>query len=86
MGFIKKKERTLKDTWQIYFQALIQQKANVYMFSNKVDNDTIRRAFLTPVDDIAVLADELVKKIGPKADICVMPEGPQTIPYLIDKR
>ncbi|MGD0342133.1 MAG: nickel-dependent lactate racemase, partial [Bacteroidales bacterium] len=49
MEFIKRKENILKDTWQIYFQALIQQKANVFIFSKKIDNETIKRAFLSPV-------------------------------------
>ena len=86
MKFIKENESTLKDTWQIYFQALIQQKANVYLFSDKLDDDTIKRALFKPVRDIRGLIDELVREIGPHAKICVLPEGPQTIPYLnIDK-
>jgi nickel-dependent lactate racemase len=82
MEFIKENESTLKDTWQIYYQALIQKKAKVYMFSNQLDADTIRRAFLNPVPDISALTDQLVRKIGDSASICVLPEGPQTIPYL----
>jgi lactate racemase len=82
MKFIKVNESTLKDTWQIYYQALIQQKAIVYLFSDKLDDKTIERAFFHPVKDISRLIDKLVKKIGPQARICVLPEGPQTIPYL----
>jgi nickel-dependent lactate racemase len=82
MNFIKENESTLKDTWQIYFQALIQQKADVYLYSDKLDNETISKALLKPVNDIGSLVDQLVKKIGPKARICILPEGPQTIPYL----
>ena len=82
MKFIKENESTLKDTWAIYYQALIQQKANVYMFSDQLDDETIKRALLNPVNDISRLTDELVKRIGPQAKICVLPEGPQTIPYL----
>jgi lactate racemase len=82
MKFIKENESTLKDTWQIYFQALIQQKASVYLFSDKIDNETIKRALFKPVNNIDHLIDDLVRKIGPQAKICVLPEGPQTIPYL----
>ncbi|HUX56915.1 MAG TPA: nickel-dependent lactate racemase [Bacteroidales bacterium] len=82
MEFIKENESILNDTWQIYFQALIQQKAKVYMFSNQLDNKTIRKAFLNPVNDISSLIDELVRKTGPQSKICILPEGPQTIPYL----
>jgi lactate racemase len=82
MEFIKLNESTLKDTWQIYFQALIQKKAHVYMFSDKLNDETIKKALLSPVKDIRSLTDELVRRIGPEAKICVLPEGPQTIPYL----
>jgi len=82
MNFIEENEDTLKDTWQVYFQALIQKKANVYLYSDHLDDSTIKRAFLNPVSNISRLTDELVRKIGPQAKICVLPEGPQTIPYL----
>lgn len=82
MEFIKKNESTLKDTWQIYYQALIQLKADVYIFSDKLEDSTIKRALFKPVKNISRLVDELVQKIGPSARICVLPEGPQTIPYL----
>jgi lactate racemase len=82
MEFIQENENTLKDTWQIYFQALIQQKVNVYLFSNKLDADTIKKTLLNPINDVSSLIDEIVRKIGPETSICVMPEGPQTIPYL----
>jgi len=82
LKFIKVNESTLKDTWQIYYQALIQQKADVYMFSDQLDDETIKRALFNPVKDISKLTDELVRRIGPQAKICILPEGPQTIPYL----
>lgn len=82
MEYIKRNETSLKDTWQIYFQAQVQLKADVYLFSDKLNDETIRRALFTPVKNIARLVDELIRKTGPHADICILPEGPQTIPYL----
>ncbi len=82
MQYIRAKETILNDTWQIYYQALIQQKADVYLFSEQLDDDTIKQAMLRPAGDIGKLTDELVSRIGPKAKICILPEGPQTIPYL----
>ena len=82
MEFIKKNESTLKDTWQIYFQALIQLKAEVYIFSDKLDDTTIKKTLFKPVKNISKLVDDLVKQIGPSAKICILPEGPQTIPLL----
>jgi nickel-dependent lactate racemase len=82
LEYIKENESKLNDTWQIYIQALIQQKATVYLFSDKLDNNTIRKSLLYPVKDIKSLLNDLVKEIGSQARICVLPEGPQTIPYL----
>lgn len=82
MNFIKKNENTLKDTWQIYFQALIQEKAKVYMYSDQLNDEIIKKAFLHPINNIESLIKELILKIGYHAKICVLPEGPQTIPYL----
>lgn len=82
MQFITDNEKTLKDTWQIYYQAIIQKKAKVFLFSKKLNQETIRAAFLHPVEDIEVLTRELMKEKGPNACICLLPEGPQSIPYL----
>ena len=82
MKFIVQNESTLKDTWQIYYQALIQQKADVYLFSDRLDDDTVGRALFRAAGDIGVLTEKLAAGAGPQAEICVMPEGPLTIPYL----
>ena len=82
MKYVEENESKLNDTWQIYYQALIQQKADVYLFSEKLDDSTVRKALLNPAGDIARLTDKLAERIGPQAKICILPEGPQTIPYL----
>jgi len=38
-------------------------------------------ALLNPVKDISALVRSLVDKSGGHADICILPEGPHTIPY-----
>ncbi len=82
MDFIIKHEKRLKDTWQVYFQAMIQKKADVYLFST-LEHPVVEKALLKPVDNIEVLVKELVQKYGEDTRICVLPEGPLTIPYLI---
>jgi len=47
-----------------------------------LSDDAIRGALLLPCRRIEATVDELIKKVGPGASICVMPEGPQTIPYV----
>ena len=82
MSFIKEKEKDLKDTWQVYFQAMIQMKADVYLYS-KLNDQTVEQTLLKPAGNTDALVSELALKYGPGTRICVLPEGPQTIPYLM---
>lgn len=70
------------DAWQVQIQALICQKADVYVYSDGLDNATITAAKLFPCDSIEAIVTELLRKYGAAARICVLPEGPQTIPYV----
>lgn len=81
MGFIKKHEPELKDTWQVFFQAMIQMKAEVFLYSG-LDPKTVRGTHLNPVKDMNQLILDLIEKYGPDTRICILPEGPHTIPYL----
>ena len=45
-------------------------------------HDEVRAAHLTPIDDVAETTREQLDRAGPAARVCVLPEGPQTIPYL----
>jgi len=81
MGFIRMHEPDLKDTWQVFFQAMIQSKAEVYLFSG-LDPETVQRTHLKPVSDLNQLILDLLEKYGPDSRICILPEGPHTIPYL----
>jgi len=71
-----------QDQWQAHVQALIQQKAEIYVRSDGLTDDQVRTALLIPCRRIEDTIDELLKHYGRTASICVMPEGPQTIPYV----
>jgi lactate racemase len=83
MGFIKVHEQELQDTWQVYFQAMILMKADVFFYSG-LDDEEVKSAHLKPVSNINRLILSLVEKYGPETRICVLPEGPHTIPYLAE--
>ncbi len=70
------------DMWQAHIQALISQKADVYVYSDGLDDETIKGAMLHSCNSIEAMVTELLKKYGQDAKICVLPEGPQTIPYV----
>jgi hypothetical protein len=68
--------------WQAHIQALICQQADVYFYSHNLSDAQIEGALLRPCRDIGATVAELLRKYGPEATICVLPEGPQTIPYV----
>ena len=72
----------MQDQWEAQIHALIRLKAEVYFYSHCLSDEQIRRAWLEPCRDIAVTVAKLLEKYGPDATLCVLPEGPQTIPYL----
>jgi nickel-dependent lactate racemase len=71
-----------QDQWQAHIQALVQLKADVYVRSDGLTDDQIRGALLLPSRRIEDTVAELVNTYGRGASICVMPEGPQTIPFI----
>jgi len=70
-----------QDQWQAHVQALVQSKADVYVRSDGLSDDQIRGALLKPCRSIEEMLAALLVRYGRGASICVMPEGPQTIPY-----
>jgi hypothetical protein len=39
---------------------------------------------LIPIDDIEATLNALLRRYGPSARVAVLPEGPQTVPYLLE--
>ena len=48
----------------------------------RLERRTDPLSLLTPCRDIEATLAELVEQFGPQTRICVLPEGPQTIPYI----
>ena len=71
-----------QDQWQVQIQALIQQRAQVHVYSENLNDEQIHKALFTPCRDIPATVENLINQMGPETRLCVIPEGPQTIPYL----
>jgi len=71
-----------QDQWQAQIQAQIQLKAKVYVHSRGLTPQQIRSALLEPAPSLDTTLARLVCAAGSAARICVLPEGPVTIPYL----
>jgi nickel-dependent lactate racemase len=73
---------SVHDQWQVQIQAQIQQKARVHLHAGGLTDAEIRSAQIEPARDLPRTIAELSARHGPHARICVLPEGPQTIPFL----
>ena len=72
---------TEPDQWQVQVQALIQRRARVLVKADGLSGEQLAAAHFEPAPDLdAALAECLAAR--PDARICVLPEGPQTIPYV----
>ncbi len=70
------------DQWQVQVQAQIQLKARVFVKADCLSETQIRGAHFTPVADVSAAIEDALRTAGPDATLCVLPQGPQTIPYL----
>lgn len=71
------------DQWQVQIQALIRRQARVFVKNAVLDEAALRRSWLEPVDDVRAAIDGLLREAGPDARLAVVPQGPQTVPYLV---
>ena len=70
------------DQWQVQIQAQIQMKASVSVVAGCLDPEQIRAAHFEPAEDATKAALQALATSGPGATLCVLPQGPQTIPYI----
>jgi lactate racemase len=68
------------DQWQVQIQAQIQMKADMYVYSDGLTDNQITDALCIPCNNIQALMSKLALEKGNR--ICVLPDGPQVIPYL----
>ena len=79
---IAARPRTVPDQWQVQVLARVLDRARVGVFTAGLSDEQLRTAHLFAVTDIAAAVRAELAAAGPAARVCVLPEGPQTIPYL----
>jgi nickel-dependent lactate racemase len=79
---IREDDFSRQDMWQAQVHALICQKTDVYFYSRNLSDEQIRLAFLKPCSKVEDTVEELLHRYGRDASVCVLPDGPQTIPYI----
>ncbi len=71
----------MPDQWEAQIQAMIQRRCRVYLYSSLPD-EVVEKTMLLPCGDVETRVESLLTEYGPGARLCVLPQGPQTIPYL----
>lgn len=74
---------SMYDQWEAQLLAMIRLKARVGLYSD-ITPEEVRRAHLEPVEDISARLGEELRRVGRDAPVAVLPEGPMTIPYLVE--
>lgn len=69
------------DQWQVQVQAQIQLRARVQLKADCLTDEEIRAAHFEPIEDVGQAVREALD-LSPGRRLCVLPQGPQTIPYL----
>jgi nickel-dependent lactate racemase len=72
------------DQWQVQVQAQIQRKAQVFVKADGLSADQIRGAWFKPVGDVGECVRGRLAAAGAGARLAVLPQGPQTIPYIAE--
>jgi len=68
------------DQWQAFLHARLCLQADVHIYAEGLTDEQIKLGMLTPCRDIEASLKTLIADHGPR--LCVLPEGPMTIPYL----
>jgi len=75
----------MNDQWEAQKLASILVKTRVALFSDLPPGD-VERAHMEPIDDLNRFVAEEVRRAGPDTPVALLPEGPQTIPYLTGRK
>jgi nickel-dependent lactate racemase len=79
---IAARRRTEPDQWQVQVLARTLLQARIGVHTTHLSAADLAQAHLALVPDIAAAVRAELDAVGPDARVCVLPEGPQTIPFL----
>jgi nickel-dependent lactate racemase len=79
---IERRPETVPDQWQVQVQARVQERVKVLVHTDGLTAADLATAHLGHAEDVSRSVTEELERCGPDATLCVLPEGPQTIPYV----
>jgi nickel-dependent lactate racemase len=80
---IETRSATRPDQWQVQIQARIQADCRVVMHTSYLSDSDLAAAHLEQTADISDSVARALAAAAPGGRACVLPEGPQTVPYLV---
>jgi nickel-dependent lactate racemase len=81
LTMIERSSATIPDQWQVQIQARIQVAHRVMLKADGLSAAQVRAAHIEPIEDVTETIERLLAA-SPDSSICVLPQGPQTIPYV----
>lgn len=73
---------SMPDQWEAQALAQLLLKARVYLYSEGLSDEDIAAAHLLPCHSVEEPLGKLLAELGPGATVCVLPQGPMTIPVV----
>ncbi len=67
------------DGWQVQVLGRVLERAEVHLYSEGLDDATVRSCHLVPVSDVGGAVGRALAERGPDARLCVLPRGPLTV-------
>ena len=79
---VNNRHETLPDQWQVQIQARVQSDCRVIMHTGYLSDADLAAVHLEQTADVSATVADALAAAGPGARLCVLPDGPQTIPYV----
>jgi nickel-dependent lactate racemase len=74
--------RAVPDQWQAQIQAKVQRRARVIMHTSYLSDEALAAAHLEQTPDVGGTVRRLLAAAGERARVCVLVDGPQTVPFV----
>ena len=73
---IEDSDEVILDQWQLQKFCQVLEKQEVWMYSEGLDHETLKKLLVTPLERIEEGIANVLERFGPGARIAVIPEGP----------
>lgn len=85
-GFFDRQASARVDQWQLQVLHRILERAKVFVHSTGLSEADLMAARLSPAPDVAAVVQEAVDRGASGSQVCYVPHGPQTVPYVRRRR